>query len=95
MDISEDVSNEDVDVPHDEEKPKVYDHTPPSDPPEVEPLISLNSFTGLSSPQTLKLIGYINHRKFIILVDNGSTHNFIHHHITQETMCYIYAVNNF
>jgi hypothetical protein len=59
--------------------------TPPSDPPEAELVISLNSLTGFSAPQTLKLIGYINHIKVIILVDSGSTHNFIHRCISQET----------
>ena len=33
--------------------------------------------------------------KVIILVDSGRTHNCIHRHITQETNCYILAVNNF
>jgi hypothetical protein len=41
------------------------------------------------------LIGYIKHEKFIIRIDSGSTHNFIHCHISQETMCYIFVVNNF
>jgi hypothetical protein len=71
------------------------DMTPPSDPPEVEPVISINSLSGFSAPQNLKLIGYIKHSKFIILVDSGSTHNFIHRHIAQETNCYSYAINNF
>jgi hypothetical protein len=55
----------------------------------------LNALTGFSAPQTLKLIGYIKHQKVIILIDSGSTHNFIHHHISQETNCYIHVVNNF
>jgi hypothetical protein len=71
------------------------DITPPSDPPEVEPAISLNALTVFSAPQTLNLIGYIKHQKVIILVDSGSTHNFIHRRIAQETHCYIHAVNNF
>jgi hypothetical protein len=75
--------------------PQPDDLTPPSDPPEVEPLISLNALTGFSAPQTLKLIGYIKHRKVIILVDSGNTHNFIHRCISQEINCYICAVNNF
>jgi hypothetical protein len=61
----------------------------------VEPQISLHALTGISSPQTLKLIGYIKHHKVIILIDNNNTHNFIHHRITQETHCYIHAVNKF
>jgi hypothetical protein len=77
------------------ESPETTDITPPSDPPEVEPVISLNSLTGFSAPQTLKLIGYIKNRKVIILVDSGSTHNSIHCRIAQETHCYIHVVNNF
>jgi len=71
------------------------DITPPSYPPEVEPIISLNSLTGFSAPQILKLIGYIKHMKVIIVVDSGSTHNFIYPCISQETNFYIHAVNNF
>jgi hypothetical protein len=95
MAISEDILEEDVDTPLVPESPEITDINPPSDPPEVEPIISLNALTIFSAPQTLKLIGYIKHRKVIILVDSGSTHNFIHRHIAQETHCYIHAVNNF
>jgi hypothetical protein len=95
MSISEDVSEEDVEAPLVSVSPKPTDITPPSNPPKVEPVISPNSLTGFSTPQTLKIIGYIKHRKVIILVDSGSTHNFIHHRIAQETNCYICAVNNF
>jgi hypothetical protein len=95
MAISEDVFEDDVEASLVAESYEPTDMTPPSDPPEVEPIISLNDLIGFSAPQTLKLIGYINHQKVIILVDNGSTHNFIHHHIAQETNCYIHAINNF
>jgi hypothetical protein len=95
MAIYEDISEEDVETPLVSESPETTDITPPSNPPEVEPIISLNALTGFSPPQTLNLIGYIKHRKVIILVDSGSTHNFIHHCISQETHCYIHAINNF
>jgi hypothetical protein len=95
MAISEDIQEEDVDTPLVPESLEIFDTNPPSDPPEVEPIISLNVLTGFSAPQTLKLISYIKHRKVIILVDSGSTHNFIHRRIAQETHCYIHAVNNF
>jgi hypothetical protein len=77
------------------ESPEITYITPPLDSPKVEPIISLNALTGFSTPQTLKLIGYIKHRKVIILVDSGSTHNFIHRYISQETHCYIHAIKNF
>jgi hypothetical protein len=95
MAISEDISEEDVKTPFLSESPESTDITPPSNPPEVEPVISLNALTSFSTPQTLKLIGYIKHRKVIILVDSGITHNFIHRCIAQETHCYIHVVNNF
>jgi hypothetical protein len=95
MAIPEDISEEDVETPLVSESPEITDITPPSDPPEVEPVISLNALTRFSAPQTLKLISYIKHRKVIILVYSGSTHNFIHRHIAQETHCYIHAINNF
>jgi hypothetical protein len=77
------------------ELPPLVDLTPPSNPLEVEPMISINSVTDFSSPLTLKLIGYIKNKKFIILVDSGSIHNFIHRCIAKEVNCYIRAVNNF
>jgi hypothetical protein len=95
MAIFEDILEEDVETPLVSESPKITNITSLSDAPEVEPVISLNALTSFSAPQTLKLISYINHRKVIILVDSGSTHNFIQRHITQETHCYIHAVNNF
>jgi hypothetical protein len=93
--ILEDVSEEDVEAPLVSVSSKPTDMTPPSNPPEVELVISLNALTSFSTPQTLKLIGYIKHRKVIILVDSGSTHNFIHRFIAQENNCYICSINNF
>jgi hypothetical protein len=92
MDIFEDVSKEEV-----EALPMVESLDPtnlslPMDPPEVEPVISL---TGFSAPQTLKLFGYIKHRKVIILIDSARTHNFIHRHLSQETNCYICVISKF
>jgi hypothetical protein len=95
MAMSEDIFEEDVVLLPMEELPPPYDLTPPSDPLDIDLVISLNSLTRFSAPQTLKLIGYIKNRKVIILVDNGSTHNFIHLHISQEVNCYICAINNF
>jgi hypothetical protein len=60
MAISKDISEEDVETPLVSE-PEITDITPPSDPP--EPVISLNALTGFSTPQTLKLIGYIKHQR--------------------------------
>jgi hypothetical protein len=91
MAISEDIQEDDDDSSPIPESPETFEINPPAE----EPIISLNALTGFSAPKTLKLIGYIKHRKVIILVDSGSTHNFIHRRIAQETHCYIHVVNNF
>jgi hypothetical protein len=51
MAISEDISEEDVETPLVSESPESADITPPSDPPKVELIISLNALTGFSTPQ--------------------------------------------
>jgi hypothetical protein len=95
MAILEDVLEDDVEAPLLVASPEPTDMAPPSDPLDIELAISLNSLIGFSTPQTLKIIGYIKHQKVIILVDSGRTHNFIHCCISQETNCYISVVNNF
>jgi len=62
-----------------EETPEV-NSTSEAEQPEMqqeEPLISLHALSGMSSPQTLKIQGYIKHHKVMVLIDSGSTHNFI------------------
>jgi hypothetical protein len=61
MAISKEISEEDEETPFVSKSPESTDITPPSDPPEVELVISLNALTSFSTPQTLKLISYIKH----------------------------------
>jgi hypothetical protein len=61
MAISEDIQEDDDETPPVLESLEIFEINPPSNPPEVEPIISLNALTGFSTPQTLKLIGYIKH----------------------------------
>jgi hypothetical protein len=95
MVVTEDIFEEYDVVPPMEELQLPSNLTPPSDPPYVDPAISLNSLIVFSTPQTLKLIGYIKNRKFIILVDSGSNHKFIHRFISQEVNCCICPIINF
>lgn len=39
--------------------------------------MSLNSFLGLSSPTTTKMLGAIKKHKVVIMLDSGATYNFI------------------
>ncbi len=51
---------------------------------EMNLTISCNALAGITSPQTLKIKGYIKKKKLIMLIDSGSTHNFIHCKIAKE-----------
>ena len=80
-------------------KVEMDDHTPPMQEvvefeiTKEEPIISLHASGGISSPQTLKLQGYIKHHKVVVLVDNGSTHN--PKRVAKETHYYVHSVSNF
>lgn len=51
--------------------------------------------TGITTPQTLKIEGYIKKKKVILLIDSGSTHNFIHSKIEKDLNCFIYPAPEF
>ena len=60
-----------------------------------EPVISLHALAGISSPQTLKIRGFIKHRPVVVLIDSGSTHNFIHQRVVEAMHYFIRVVSNF
>eukprot|EP00253_Pinus_taeda_P015921 PITA_15921 len=60
-----------------------------------EPVISLHALAGISSPQTLKIRGFIKHRPVVVLIDSGSTHNFIHQKVAEAVHYFVQAVSNF
>lgn len=60
-----------------------------------EPVISLHALAGISSPQTLKIRGFIKHRPIVVLIDSGNTHNFIYQRVAKVVHCFFSAVSNF
>jgi hypothetical protein len=59
---------------------------------ELTPTISCNALVGISTPQTLKIEGYIKKKKVIVLIDSGSTHNFIHYKLAKDLNRFVYPV---
>jgi len=53
-----------------------------SDPSSTQ--ISLNSLEGLVAPKTLHLVGMISGHKVVLLVNSGSTHNFIQEQLVEQ-----------
>ena len=51
---------------------------------EMNLTICCNALAGITTPQTLKIEGHIKDKNVIVLIDLGSTHNFIHFKIANE-----------
>ena len=62
---------------------------------ELTPTISCNALARISTPQTLKIEGYIKKKKVIVLIDSGSTHNFIHYKLAKSLNFFVYPAPEF
>jgi hypothetical protein len=56
---------------------------------ELTPTILCNALAEISTPQTLKIEGYIKKKKVIVLTDSGNTHNFIHYKLAKALNCFV------
>jgi len=57
---------------------------------EMNPTIACNALAGITTPQTINIEGHIKKKNLIVLIDSGSTHNFIHYKIAKELNCFLY-----
>jgi hypothetical protein len=53
-------------------------------------MISCNALARIITPQTLNIEGYIKKKKVLVLIDFGSTHNFIHYKLSKALNCFVY-----
>ena len=60
-----------------------------------EAIISLHALSGVSTPQTLKIKNYIKYHHLVVLIDIGSTHNFINRSKVESLHIFIHPINNF
>lgn len=56
---------------------------------------SLNALAGQNNPHSLRLAGHIGSEKFQVLIDSGSTHNFIKPALAERLGLHIQSVNPF
>ncbi|KAF8413570.1 hypothetical protein HHK36_001561 [Tetracentron sinense] len=61
--------------------------------PQEEPLISVHALAGSVSYQTMRVRGKIKQRVVTILIDSGSTHNFLDPSVAKQTGCSIQQTN--
>ncbi|PNX65654.1 hypothetical protein L195_g054648, partial [Trifolium pratense] len=59
---------------------QVVDPEPQPDPAQI----SLHALMGHSIPQTLRVIGQINNKPVGVLIDSGSTHNFVQDRVVKQ-----------
>ncbi|GJY83879.1 retrotransposon-related protein [Tanacetum coccineum] len=57
------------------------------------PQISLNALTGITSYRTMRVIGHFGKQKIHILIDSGSTHNFLDVFMAKKLGCQIRKIN--
>jgi hypothetical protein len=50
---------------------------------------------GINTPQTIKIQGYIKKKKVIVLIDFGSTHDFINYKVEKYLNCFVYPAPTF
>ena len=55
-------------------------------------IVSFNALVGITTPQKLKIKGYIKNKNIIALIYSGSTHNFIHCKIAKELNYFLYPI---
>jgi len=55
----------------------------------MNPTISCNAFARITTPQIVKIEGHIKKKKVIVLIDSGSTHNFINCNIAKDLNCFL------
>jgi len=82
-----DYSSTEEDPPLEEHEALEEDHQ--KDNVSDEPVISLHALAGISSPQTLKIRGFLKHHPVVVLIDSGSTHNFIHQKVAEAVHCFV------
>jgi len=54
--------------------------------------IYCNPLARITTHQTLKIEGYINNKKVIMLIDSSITHNFIHCKIAKELNWFLSSI---
>jgi hypothetical protein len=58
-------------------------------------MISCHALADINTPQTLKIEGYIKNKKVTMLIDSGSTHNFINCKLAKDLNCFVYPTPEF
>ena len=59
------------------------------------PIISLHALSGTDGFQTMRIHGHVKNQKLVILIDTGSTHNFVDQTVIKRVGGHLQAISNF
>ena len=76
-----------VEVPGDLEPVEEEEVMIPQDLEDNEPCISVNALVGGQNFQTMRIKGVVEGKTISVLIDFGSTHNFVDIHLAQSLNC--------
>lgn len=62
---------------------------------EPPPAVSIQAMFGCPTPRTIRLMGVINKKQVAILLDTGSTHNFVDPRLVKRTNMQTQAIKSF
>jgi hypothetical protein len=62
---------------------------------ETTPTISCHALDDINTPKSIKIQRYIKNKKVTILIDSGSTHNFINYKLARYLNCFVYPTLEF
>ncbi|RRT56389.1 hypothetical protein B296_00034629 [Ensete ventricosum] len=69
------------------EESKEEDPKPKEDTKDLQPVVSMvHAFAGYTNPQTMKIEGFLEQQLVIILIDTGSTKNFMNSKVAARLM---------
>ncbi|XP_022031762.1 uncharacterized protein LOC110932814 [Helianthus annuus] len=60
---------------------------------EAEPQISIHALTGIPSYSTMRVRGSMGNRQLHILIDSGSTHNFLNESLAKKLQCEVMTIS--
>jgi hypothetical protein len=78
----------------DEQEPSQDENVESISSEELTPMILCNALARIIT-QTLKIEGYIKKKKVIVLIDSGSTHNFIPYKLAKDLNFFVYPTPEF
>ncbi|XP_021980058.1 uncharacterized protein LOC110876189 [Helianthus annuus] len=80
-----------IGIDEDSDKLEVVEHIEPHDWP--DPHISIHALTGMQAFSTMKVLGTIGNIQLRILIDSGSTHNFLSERLAKKLKCHFKSID--